>query len=513
MRAGTSDHHSREPRALNRRTHLSNAAVAGFAILLIFLLVSQQIPAVAAPVQLPLAQAQVGVTPATATASLAPNNSTSVTFTIANNAAETRVFNASFNGTPTGFTATQQGSYSIGAGSTSQFTIIIASTASTQAPGFYGPITVTFTGTATSVTNITGAATINITVTGATFTPTPTTTTTTGPATVTPTRGPVCSDGFENDNNPSGAKVLDVNTSQERAICPSGDVDWLVFGGVKGKVYTIEVSRMDPGIDLSLELLDANFNSIAFNDDFYNRDPANPNPGDIRPRIHQFRMPADGRYYVRVRDAAGRGGVNYMYVIALIDESYGPTPTLVREICLDLFEADGLPEQARLITSNEIQEDRKLCPTGDADWVTFFAKAGKRYIIYTDTRRYRGRNIVNGETQAGADTTMILTDRDGVTLLDANDDIPGGSTLDSQIEFTPEVDGFYFVQVKNNGDIGNQFIRYDMVLLLCVPGQTDCGRTSLAGTPIVPITPLATGTPDREFNLDPTNTPRPTAKP
>ncbi|MEI7646493.1 MAG: PPC domain-containing protein [Chloroflexales bacterium] len=224
-------------------------------------------------------------------------------------------------------------------------------------------------------------------------------------------------------------------------------------------------------------------------------------------------MPADGRYYVRVRDAAGRGGVNYMYVIALIDESYGPTPTLVREICLDLFEADGLPEQARLITSNEIQEDRKLCPTGDADWVTFFAKAGKRYIIYTDTRRYRGRNIVNGETQAGADTTMILTDRDGVTLLDANDDIPGGSTLDSQIEFTPEVDGFYFVQVKNNGDIGNQFIRYDMVLLLCVPGQTDCGRTSLAGTPIVPITPLATGTPDREFNLDPTNTPRPTAKP
>jgi hypothetical protein len=319
----------------------------------------------------------------------------------------------------------------------------------------------------------------------------------------------VCSDGFEGDGDPGGAKVIDVNTAQEHAICPSGDEDWVVFGGVGGKVYTIDISRMDPGIDLSLELFNESLESLAFNDDFFNRDPANPNPGDIRPRI-TIRIPVDGRYYVRIRDSAGRGGTNYLYVVALIDESYGPTPTNVAAVCQDIFESDGLPEQARLITSNELQEDRKLCPAGDADWVTFFGKAAKRYIIYTDTRRYRGRNVVNGETQAGADTVMILTDRDGVSLIDFNDDIAGGDSLDSQIEFTPDVDGFYFLQVKNTGDIGNQFVRYDLVLLLCLPGQTDCGRASVPGTPVVPLTPAITGTPDEEFNLDPTATPRPT---
>ena len=155
-----------------------------------------------------------------------------------------------------------------------------------------------------------------------------------------------------------------------------------------------------------------------------------------------------------------------------------------------------------------MQEDHRLCPTADADWVTFFGKAGKRYIMFTDTRRYKGKNTVNGETQAGADTVMVLTDRDGVSIIDVNDDIPGGSTLDSQIEFTPSVDGFYYMQIKNVGDIGGQFIRYDLTLLLCLPGQTNCGRTSAASSqPANPITPNPTGTPDREFDLDRTATP------
>jgi hypothetical protein len=488
---------------MNRRTHLRNGAVAALSVLLVFLLAYQQIPV--------SAQTLVAVTPTNASAQVAPNSSTTVTFRVTNNTPDTRTFNASFSGIPSGFSVTQQGSVSIPGNSTSDFNILVASTAANQAPGSYGPVTVTFTGATSAGASVTGAATINITVTGATFTPSPTATGTAAPATVTPTRGPVCRDGFEGDNDPGGAKVIDVQTSQERTICPSGDVDWLVFGGVAGKVYTIDVPRMDPGIDLSLELFDPNLNSIAFNDDFFNRDPANPNPGDIRPRI-TFRIPADGRYYIRVRDTAGRGGVNFFYVIALIDESYGPTPTLVSQLCRDLFEPDGLPEEGRLITSNELQEDRRLCPAGDADWVTFFGKAGKRYIIYTDTRRYRGRNTVNGETQAGADTVMILTDRDGLSLLDFNDDIPGGNSLDSQIEFSPDVDGFYFAQVKNTGDIGNQFVRYDLVLLLCLPGQTDCGRASIPGTPVVPGTPPPTGTPGDEFTLDPTTTPRPTPR-
>jgi hypothetical protein len=486
---------------LKNRTHLRNAAVAAFVVLVILSLALQLSPTAV------LAQAAITIDPPTPTVSLPPGGNGNTTVSVTNNqipGAVDRNFTISFT-VPSGITIANPGTIFISVNSTQQFQINVTA-ASNVAPGVYN-VPGTVTGAAAGgQAAISQGFTLQVTITGATFTPTPTTTATTGAATVTPTRGPVCRDGFEGDDDPGGAKVIDVQTAQERAICPAGDVDWLLFGGVAGKVYTIDVSRMDPGIDLSLELFDENLNSIAFNDDFFNRDPANPNPGDIRPRI-TIRIPADGRYYIRVRDNAGRGGVDYIYVIALLDESYGPTPTNVAAVCLDLFEPDGLPEQADLITSNELQEDRKLCPAGDADWVTFFGKTGKRYIIYTDTRRYRGRNEVNGETQAGADTVMILTDRDGVSLIDFNDDIAGGASLDSQIEFVPDVDGFYFIQVKNTGDIGNQFVRYDLVLLLCLPGQTDCGRASVPGTPVVPLTPAITGTPDEEFNLDPSATP------
>lgn len=485
----------------NRRTHLRNAAVAALSVLVIFLLASQQLTAVAAPPQAPLAQTN-GLALVTAGQIVVnPGSSALVRFRLSS--IEARTFNLSqsvANGGIT-FSFPEGNQISVPAGGSQEFNIQVNVPANAIAGQQFTQALQAQS--ASPAPTLTLSASFPVVVGGPTPTPTSTNTPTVGP---TATRGPVCRDGFEGDGNPASARVIDVNTSQERTICPAGDEDWLVFGAVAGKVYTIDVSRMDPGIDLSLELFDPDLNSIAFNDDFFNRDPGNPNPGDIRPRI-TIRIPADGRYFVRVRDVAARGGVNYFYVVALIDESFGPTPTLVQSVCQDLFEPDGLPEQARLLTSNEIQEDRRICPTGDADWVVFFGKAGKRYIVYTDTRRYRGRNVVNGETQAGADTVMILTDRDGVSLIDFNDDIPGGSSLDSQIEFTPDVDGFYFVQVKNTGDIGNQFIRYDLVLLLCVPGQTDCGRATVPGTPVIPLTPQPTGTPDDEFNLDPSPTP------
>jgi hypothetical protein len=324
-------------------------------------------------------------------------------------------------------------------------------------------------------------------------------------------------------NLPQPRNLEDITTDDDdrRAICPSGDEDWLVFGGIQDKVYTIDTRNVASGLDLTLELFDEDGNSIAFNDDYYDRDPDSPNPFEISPRIDSWTAPSTGRYYIRVRDAADGGGVDRIYQIELISESYGPTPQTVVEICKDLFEEDGLPEQSKLITSNELQEDRRLCPTGDADWVTFFGKAGKRYFIYTDTRPYFDNNPVNDtfDVEAGADTVIVLTDRDGVSVIDANDDIPGGETLDSQVEFVPEVDGFYYVQVKNVGDIGNQFIRYNLTLELCIPGDAGCGRDILISTSSSSAprnrstseTPTHTSTiPAEEFNLDGTATPSPT---
>lgn len=371
----------------------------------------------------------------------------------------------------------------------------------------------------------------------------------------TPTPGRICEDYYEQDDERETAWHIDVNIPQpkpeslrksedpddRRAICPPGDEDWLKFGAIRGKVYTIDITEMAEGIDLSLELFDENGRSIAFNDDFFYRSNVTPSPigytsdederdpnddvraHDIKPRIDSWRAPADGTYYIRVRDAAGRGGLDRTYTIAVRTESYGPTPGLVNEVCLDRFEPDGLPEQASLIVSNERQENRSLCPMSDADWVTFFGKAGKRYIIQTDTSNYGGDDPLN-DKQAGADTMITLTDRNGVSIIDYNDDIPGGNTFDSELEFRPETDGFYYVQIKNVGDIGNQFIRYDLKLFLCTEDDTQCGsRATREETPLDEdetdetsslsssqsiSTPTPT-IPSEEFSLDATDTPEP----
>jgi len=292
-----------------------------------------------------------------------------------------------------------------------------------------------------------------------------------------------------------------VNVTESHGICSQGEENWFKFGAIGNKVYTIDVPTMDAGLDLSLELYDSDGNRIASNDDFFLRNPAAPDPKDIKPRIQSWRAPKDGTYYIRVRDNLNIGGNNKNYTIVVQAESYGPTPVTVPELCRDLFEEDGLPEEAKLITSNESQNARVLCPTGDADWVKFFALRGKVYYIYTDTRLYPNKADINGNppdttTEAGADTVIYLADRDGVSILDFNDDIEG--SLDSQIRFTPSADGFYYLQIKNIGDIGNQFIKYDLTLQLCFPNQ-ECGRS--------PVAPVLAPT----ANIPSGSTPQPTA--
>jgi len=368
------------------------------------------------------------------------------------------------------------------------------------------------------VPSTSATAPLTFTTTGAAPTSSPTPTTTSQPtATIgpSPTPLPACLNGTDNTRagrDKGSAKFLLVNITEQHGICTRGEENWYKFGAVGNKVYTIDVPTMDAGLDLSLELYDEDGNRIASNDDFFLRNPAVPDAKDIKPRIQSWRAPKDGTYYIRVRDNLSIGGDNKGYTIVIQTESYGPTPITVPELCRDLFEEDGLPEQAKLITSNESQNARVLCPTGDADWVKFFALRGKTYYIYTDTRLYPNKADSNGNppdttTEAGADTVIYLADRDGVSILDYNDDIEG--SLDSQIRFTPSADGFYYLQIKNIGDIGNQFIKYDLTLQLCFPNQ-ECGRSPIAPVIAPPasipanLTPQPTPTTSVFLNATPT---------
>ncbi len=428
--------------------------------------------------------------------SLVTYNFTVVTSTT--NTCASQTYTISVTGSTYSFTA--PGALTVGAGSSATFQVQFRVPTTAQ-PGSTDDAVVQVACQGTTTISDAVSVLTTVTINGNTPTPTPLATTTPTP-TVTagpsPTAGPVCRDRYEPDNTPSQAAQILPDVPQNHVICPVGDEDFMHFGGIAGKVYTIDITAMDNGIDLTLSLYDEAGNLLAFNNDF----PRNNDASDIKPRIQSWRAPANGRYFIKVRDDAGRGGTDLKYTIELQSESYGPTPTLVAELCTDLFEPDGVPEQARLVVVREVQPNHRFCPAGDADWVRFFAKTGQRYILRVDSK-----------SRAGADPVMTLVDRDGASILDFNDD--SGGTLDPRIEFQPPVDGFYYAQLKNVGDIGSQFIAYDFHFepagvatqptTPASPTATPVGRTTTPTTTGTPgtATPTTTGT-VRTATLTPT---------
>jgi hypothetical protein len=360
----------------------------------------------------------------------------------------------------------------------SNITTVSATSANTGNSTTLNLTTTVFTPpTATPTSTTTATSTVTRTPTN-----TPTTTLTpseTSTPTLTTTPLP-CADPYEYDGGrPEDwegvriyAKKIEVDVPQNHNLCPADDRDWVVLGALSGKVYTIDIPTSALGIDPSLTMYDEYGNLVAFNDDF----PRDGNTSDIKPRIDSWRAPRNGLYYIMIRDAASRGGLSMNYTIVVQTESYGPTPTMIPELCLDLFEPDGIPEHAKLIVNDEIQPAHRLCPTGDADWVKFFAKTGKTYSLQTSA--VTGLNV-------GADPVMVLADRDGVSIIDFNDDYNG--TPYPRIDFTPKVDGFYYAQVKNIGDIGNQYVGYNLslsVLSFVTPPTLEPSATIAATTPV-----------------------------
>lgn len=320
-----------------------------------------------------------------------------------------------------------------------------------------GVRTVTVRATRTDVTpNLTAEAVIQVTLTA--------------PAPGTPLIS-ACPELSDPGNDFDSASLILVDRAERHGICTIGDEDWYKFGAVAGKYYSIDIPEMDAGLDLSLELYDSNRRIIDSNDDFPFRG-GTQTLTDTRPLIQSFRAPTNGFFYVRVRDTLGIGGADLSYTIIVRGESYGPFPPFVSSLCNDIYEQDGLPELARQINQNETQRGRLLCPNGDADWVKFFALAGYTYYLYTNTRPYAPADA-NG-ILPGADTLIFLFGRDAITLIDSNNNIEGGTTLDSLVRFTPSADGIYYAQVKNVGDIGGMFIRYDLTLKACPVEQPTC---------------------------------------
>ncbi len=310
-----------------------------------------------------------------------------------------------------------------------------------------------------------------------------------------------CSTDNDPGSNLQWATIVVPDLTYNQGICNAGDVDAFAIALNRDKVYNMEVTQADPGLDLIMELYDPLFRLVAVNDDFYEHNSASSS--DINPQIPDYRAPMDGVYYLRIRDATGYGGSTAgTYSFKVSNQSYGGFAPINSGVCIDKYEPDGLPEQARLILSNQRQNDHRLCPVGDADWVMFFAKSSNTYYLYTDTRNYLGGTI--NSQLPGTDTVMTLVDRDGVSFI-ANNDNVDGTSFDSQIRFQPASDGFYFLQIKNTGDIGSADIKYDLVNELCLPGRDTCGRTN-GGVQVVGSTETPTPSPTPNLFIETTPT-------
>ncbi len=286
-------------------------------------------------------------------------------------------------------------------------------------------------------------------------------------------------------------------------LCTVGSMNYYALPMTRGKVYDIIISdsgslafntneaKLASGsLDLVMELYDPNHALLVTSDDSY--ELQNPNSSTLDPYIKQFRAPMDGIYVARVYEATN---ANYgIYTFTLKNLSYtggdghrfeGGNAPDTSGLCTDLYEPDGLPEQASLIFSNQVQTDHRLCPNGDADWVRFFAKAGNTYVLATDTTA--NLNSSSSTTAQGTDTIMTLFDRDAYTFIDQNDN-KDTTSFDSKIVFNPLVDGFYFIQIKNIGDLGNPFFQYNLGNTVCPAGAQDCaGRiveTMPTSTPV-----------------------------
>ncbi len=151
------------------------------------------------------------------------------------------------------------------------------------------------------------------------------------------------------------------------------------------------------------------------------------------------------------------------------------------EACLaaaDAYEDDDIAAQATLFTINTDQQ-RNFDSLSDHDWIKFQAQAGVTYTIHTT------------DLAAGADTYVYLYDRDGVTLLAANDDY--GGSLASQIDWEAPTAGIYYLLIQHwNPNVGGCGTGYTVSVADARPDTTPpIGRiTSPANGAIIGTCPV-----------------------
>ena len=241
-----------------------------------------------------------------------------------------------------------------------------------------------------------------------------------------------CSDGYEPDNTRDDAKPITIDGVPQshtfHGPC-GGDVDWVKFDAVTGKMYTIQTSGLGSGNDTVLCLYDANDaneDEIVCNDDNVGYPPAS--------RI-DWVATAPGTYYVKVSPFNPcTDGCDLSYDLKVVEAETAPppTPTPPPGDCTDDFEPDDVRGRAEPIVVNGESQYRSFHAAGDEDWVKFWAFAGNQYTIRTL------------DLSPGNDTVLCLYTPEEI----CHDDNDAPHDLASTIVWSPTASGTYYAKVS-----------------------------------------------------------------
>jgi putative hemolysin len=140
---------------------------------------------------------------------------------------------------------------------------------------------------------------------------------TTGPTWDFSTEPAACNDLHESNDTPGAATSIGYGTTlSDPNICAAGDVDYYAFTGSAGDLVVVDIDArtMNSTLDSYLHLYDTDgVSQLTYNDDHDDLDS-----------YLEYILPADGTYYLMVRDFShpNEGGTDYYYTLRLISYGY-----------------------------------------------------------------------------------------------------------------------------------------------------------------------------------------------
>lgn len=242
----------------------------------------------------------------------------------------------------------------------------------------------------------------------------------------------------EPNNTFTQANAITPPTTVSGTIAPAGDVDFFAFEARRGQQVILDVdarSLTPPSpLDSVVTLFDSRGQQLAENDDA---------DGSTDSRL-QFAIPADGRYFFRVRSFDGKGGPSYAYRVTVT--LTGATRPQEREPNDQFAHANPLAPDTPIAGT--------VAPAGDVDVFFFDSERGRTVTISVRARTLTPPSPARLKIELFFGTVKL-----GESM--------GSETQDPSLTFTTlPLFGRYFVRLTEIRGQGGPSFTYEILLTI-----------------------------------------------